>query len=116
MIGTAIILVTLAALVIVADTSHWDWTGLNNSHKRARTLAALHILNTVRKAIVLRFLNDSDLLQYVKGFLYSLDLSNTDLSQIDLSGANLINANLSGTNLYSTDLRDASLDDADLSY
>jgi len=39
---------------------------------RARSLAVLHILNTERNTIVLRFLHDSDLLQYVKGFLYTL--------------------------------------------
>jgi uncharacterized protein YjbI with pentapeptide repeats len=96
---------------------------------RARTLAALHILNTARKAIVLRFLHDSDLLQYVKSFLYSLDLSNADLNGIDLSGANLFGAdlhgadlsgahlpgaNLSGANLSGADLRYTDLSDADL--
>ena len=79
---------------------------------RARTLAALHILNTERKTIVLRFLHDSAFLQHVKSFLYSLDLNHTDLNRIDLSGANLecqpedanliarlIGADLSGANL-----------------
>src|SRR6266516_4021277 len=41
---------------------------------RARTLAALHRLTTERKAIVLRFLHDTALLQHVKSFIYSLDL------------------------------------------
>jgi len=82
---------------------------------RARTSAALHILNTARKAIVLRFLHDSDLLQYVKSFLYSLDLSNTDLNNIDLSGANLTAANLSGANLWRVNLSGANLSGANLS-
>jgi uncharacterized protein YjbI with pentapeptide repeats len=81
---------------------------------RARTLAALHILNTQRKAIVLRFLHDSDLLQHVKSFLYSLDLGHTDLNRIDLSiadlrGANLSGANLGRANLSGTDLHGAIL-------
>jgi uncharacterized protein YjbI with pentapeptide repeats len=82
---------------------------------RARTLAALHILNTERKAIILRFLYDSDLLQYVKGFLYLLDLSNTDLNRIDLSFANLSFANLSGADLSGAHLSGADLSKADLS-
>jgi uncharacterized protein YjbI with pentapeptide repeats len=92
---------------------------------RARTLAALHMLNSERKAIVLRFLHDSGLLQYVKSFLYRLDLSNTDLVRIDLnkanlfeadlSGAYLFEANLSGANLNKTDLSGADLSGADLS-
>jgi len=71
---------------------------------RARTLAALHMLNTERKAIVLRFLHDADLLQYVKSFLYSLDLNNADLNGIDLSGANLRGTDLSAANLWYADL------------
>ncbi len=81
---------------------------------RARTLAALHILNTERKAIVLRFLHDASLLQYVKNFLYSLDLSNTDLHNIDLSEANLSGANLSGANLSDARLNNTKLIRADL--
>jgi hypothetical protein len=81
---------------------------------RARTLAALHMLNAERKTIVLRFLHDADLLQYVKSFLYSLDLSHTDLNRIDLreanlSGANLFDANLFEANLSRADLRGANL-------
>ncbi len=80
-----------------------DKTLSTNTHihsiVRARTLAALHILNTERKAIVLRFLYDSDLLQYVKNFLYSLDLSHTDLNRIDLSHADLSHADLSSADL-----------------
>ena len=91
---------------------------------RARTLAALHMLNAERKTIVLRFLHNSDLLQYVKSVLYSLDLSYTDLNRIDLSTANLSvtdlysadlrEANLSGTNLRNANLRNANLSGADL--
>src|SRR5947207_7705448 len=82
---------------------------------RARTLAALHILNTERKALVLKFLEDSGLLQNVKGSLYRLDLSNINLNSIDLSGANLSSSNLSGANLGSANLRDAWMPSADLS-
>ncbi len=71
---------------------------------RARTLAALHILNTERKAIVLRFLHDSGLLQYVKDFLYTLDLNHADLYRIDLSRANLNYTNLRGADLSGADL------------
>jgi hypothetical protein len=83
-----------------------------NPSVRARTLAALHILNTERKAIVLRFLHDSDLLQYVKSFLYSLDLSNTDLNTIDLSKANLSRANLSKANLWGASITPKQLEGA----
>jgi uncharacterized protein YjbI with pentapeptide repeats len=78
---------------------------------RARTLATLHILNTERKTIVLRFLHDSAFLQHVKSFLYSLDLNHTNLNSIDLSEANLSYANLNRVNLNS-----ANLSGADLSY
>ena len=81
---------------------------------RARTLAALHILSTERKAIVLRFLHDSDLLQYVKSFLYFLDLSYADLSGIDLSNADLQYTNLSGANLYKSSLSNANLSEVKL--
>ena len=37
---------------------------------RARTLAALHILNATRKGIVLQFLHDLNLLQHVKSYFY----------------------------------------------
>jgi uncharacterized protein YjbI with pentapeptide repeats len=76
---------------------------------RARSLAALHILSTVRKAIVLRFLHDSDLLQYVKSFLYSFDLSNTDLNEVDLTRANLIGARLVGATMTGAALTGARL-------
>lgn len=82
---------------------------------RARTLAALHMLNTERKAIVLRFLHDADLLQYVKSFLYELDLSNTDLNSINLSGANLHETNLSNAKLNGANLSGAELMSANLS-
>jgi uncharacterized protein YjbI with pentapeptide repeats len=81
---------------------------------RARTLAALHILNTERKGIVLQFLHDSDLLRYVKSFLYQLDLSNTDLNRIDLQEATMVGAILSGANLGGALLSGADLQVADL--
>lgn len=84
---------------------------------RARTLAVLPRLNAERKTIVLRFLHDSDLLQYVKSVLYSRDLSYIDLNRIDLSGADLSGAdlsraNLSGANLGGADLSGANLHEA----
>ncbi len=82
---------------------------------RARTLAALHMLNTERKAIVLRFLYDADLLLHVKSFLYGLDLSNTDLNRLDLRGADLRGANLERAILDQADLRGANLSWANLS-
>src|SRR6266702_1693253 len=66
---------------------------------RARTLAVLYMLNAERKTIVLLFLHDANLLQYVKSFLYSLNLSHTDLNRIDLRGANLSDADLRGADL-----------------
>ena len=76
---------------------------------RARTLAALHILNATRKGIVLQFLHDLNLLQHVKSYFYLLDLSNTQLIRIDLREADLYKADLREAKLHKADLRGADL-------
>src|SRR2546421_517462 len=106
----------MSELVLNSELS----TNLNvQSIVRARTLAALHILNATRKGIVFRFLHDSNLLQHVKSYLYLLDLSNTDLIRIDLRKADLYKADLREADLREadlcgTDLRGANLERADL--
>ena len=81
---------------------------------RARTLAALHILNATRKGIVLQFLHDLKLLQHVKRYLFLLDLSNTQLIRINLHKADLYKANLREADLREADLGEADLRGADL--
>ncbi len=77
---------------------------------RARTLAAVQVLNPVRKGILLRFLYDSNLIgyydptarNYIHGpivSLYGVNLIGADLRAANLYGANLIWAYLSGADL-----------------
>ena len=75
----------------------------------ARTHAALRTLDGPRKGILVRFLQEANLI--VKGqtviSLALADLTNADLSGADLRGANLSLTNLRGADLYDADLRDA---------
>jgi len=93
---------------------------------RTRTLTVLRGLDKTRKGLVLRFLQESNLLTKEKAVLdlNSADLSgailsNAILSNVDLRGVNLSNAelrgtNLRGANLSGTNLRRANLSGADL--
>ena len=67
---------------------------------RARTFAALRILNGTRKRILLRFLHEAGLTQGEK----SLELALADLTNVDLVGADLEGIDLEGANLSSGDL------------
>jgi uncharacterized protein YjbI with pentapeptide repeats len=79
---------------------------------RARTLTVLRRLAGDRKARVVQFLYEADLI--AKGCPI-LDLDGADLSKAYLRIANLREANLSHTNLSEADLRAADLCGADLS-
>jgi uncharacterized protein YjbI with pentapeptide repeats len=93
---------------------------------RARTLTVLSRLDPSRKADVIQFLIEAELVQRVEGTgpiinlsgvnLSGADLSGADLSDVvDLNGADLSDANLLGADLRAADLSDADLSDADLS-
>jgi hypothetical protein len=109
-----------------------------SSVARARTLTALPRLDGPRKARVVQFVYESDLI--AKGHpvldlsgadlrqadLFAANLSNADLSNTDLTGAFILGANLSGVilarasmsgaNLVAADLSNADLREAILSY
>jgi len=83
---------------------------------RVRTVTALRTLDRNRRNIVLQFLRDAKLAEFI---LSNAPLSNIDLSgnivwTDNLSGANLRNANLNGANLIGTYLHKADLTEADL--
>ena len=83
---------------------------------RARTLTVLGRLDPSRKADVIQFLVEADLVQRADGRDPIIGLSGADLSGADLSDANLSGANLRGAFLLSeANLRGAFLSDADLS-
>src|SRR5215218_2101050 len=84
---------------------------------RARTLTMLGRLDPSRKADVIQFLVEADLVQRADGRDPIIGLSGADLSGADLSDANLSGANLRGAFLLSeANLRGAFLSAADLSY
>ena len=74
---------------------------------RVQTLITLRRLDAGRNIVLLRFLQNADLI--------GMQDSIIDLSGANLSGANLSGANLSGINLADTDLTDAILKRANLS-
>lgn len=94
---------------------------------RVRTLTVLRRIDGERKASVLRFLYESDLINKDKPIMHLEDaglseaelivanLSGADLSKANLSEAKLIGATLRGAILRDTTLLDADLSGADLS-
>lgn len=90
---------------------------------RARTLAALRILNGSRKGILLRFLHEAGLvdgptprLKLTLADLTDVDLVGAELRSINLEGANLRGGDLNGANLQGAHLQGALLNDADLGF
>jgi uncharacterized protein YjbI with pentapeptide repeats len=79
---------------------------------RARTLTVLARLDGGRKAQVVRFLYESDLITAGRVIV---DLKNADLSGAILQGANLMGVHLSKAYMFEADLRGARLQHADLS-
>ncbi len=88
---------------------------------RARTLATLRGLDNDRKSMLIRFLDEADLIQVGSTItipIISLDgahLREADLREADLSGAHLSGADLYGADLYGADLYGADLHRAVLS-
>lgn len=84
---------------------------------RARTLTALRELDGQRKVLLLKFLNEANLISrnQVIVVLQDANLSNTTLGGVNLSNAALGGANLSSANLSNADLRGADLSVANLS-
>jgi uncharacterized protein YjbI with pentapeptide repeats len=90
---------------------------------RARTLTTVRQLDGARKALLLQFLYESNLIgasTEEEGFIITkvepiINLIDADLSSADLSGANLSFANLSFANLSFANLSRANLLDANLS-
>jgi len=104
---------------------------------QTKTVTALRRLDKERRDIVLQFLRDSGLGDFIligasmpgadlrsnelyslylsSATLYDADLREADLSEADLSGANLFEANLRGAYLLDADLSGASLSRTDLS-
>jgi RNA polymerase subunit RPABC4/transcription elongation factor Spt4 len=68
---------------------------------RARTVFVLNELDKIRVNMVLRYLREARLLDWIlqQAHLTGVDLSGNDLSEANLSGANLRNAKLGGTTL-----------------
>ncbi|HEY1354573.1 MAG TPA: pentapeptide repeat-containing protein [Ktedonobacteraceae bacterium] len=75
---------------------------------RARALTVLNRLDAKRKASVIQFLSESNLIDII-------DLHEADLREIRLRGARLSNVNLSRADLRKSVLQAATLRDADLS-
>lgn len=80
--------------------------GPGKAMARARTFAALRILNGTRKGILLRFLHEAGVLN---GAAPHMELGLADLTDVDLVGAELQNVNLEGANLRGGDLNGANL-------
>jgi uncharacterized protein YjbI with pentapeptide repeats len=78
---------------------------------RARTLTVLSRLDPSRKAEVMQFLLEADLVHQGAPVI---ELDDADLSGVDLSGATLSDANLSGANLSGASLSLADLNGAQL--
>jgi hypothetical protein len=82
---------------------------------RARTGVALRLLDTRRKGLLIRFLNESTLLEQALGNnLAGVDLQDTDLSQLALRRVNFQGANLRQADFMGSDLSQANLSQADL--
>ena len=87
---------------------------------RAITAITIRDLGSDRNALLVSFLQESDLIQEDNAFLTGLDLHGADLREADLYRANLSEVdlsvtNLSGASLNSADLREANLREANLS-
>ncbi len=80
---------------------------------RAQTLTVLRRLNGERKGIVVRFLQDSRLIELLD--LSGADLTDAELVGIDLSQGHLSEARLIGAHLARAELADIDLLNADLS-
>lgn len=80
---------------------------------QAQTLMVLRVLDGVHKGMIVRFLEEAEL---IIGKEPIISLVGADLGKVDLKDAFLAAANLSHTNLSNGDLRDATLHGAYLSF
>jgi len=103
-------------LLLVNDLRHSSEDDEVRKIARVRTVTVLRKLDPVRKASVLQFLQETDLLNKDKRVveLVGVDLGGARLSGANLNGVTLSEANLSGANLSGTYLNDADLRGADL--
>ena len=77
---------------------------------RARTSTALRTLDPIRRANLIRFLSEADLInQATNGDLDKIDLQEANLAKIKLSKVSLSFANLRGADLSEADLSEAGL-------
>ena len=123
---------SMLELLLVNDLRHSSEDDEVRKIARVRTATALRKLDPVRKASVLHFLQETDLMNKdtrivelvgadlsgarLNGVnLNGIRLSEANLSKANLNGAWLSDANLSGANLRGTYLNDADLRGADLS-
>jgi len=121
----------MSALLLENDLSNRVKLDKVRKIGRVRTLTVLRRCDGKRKAIVLQFLCESDLINkdntvvglegadFSEAELFRAQLSKADLSRANLTGANLMEANLIEAKLCSTilnkaDLRSAKLFGADL--
>ncbi|MCH8802159.1 MAG: pentapeptide repeat-containing protein [Chloroflexi bacterium] len=83
----------------------------------ALTHAALRTLDGRRKGLLIRFLNDSQLIRNGRAVvaLTLADLTNSNLSSTDLRACDFSGANLSDADFYNADLRDCNLENCVLS-
>jgi len=83
---------------------------------QVQTITTLRNLDTDRQNIVIQFLRDSELGEFIliNASLQKISLTKADLFRINLMGANLTEANLTGANLWKTDLMGADLWKTDL--
>ena len=104
-------------LLLVNDLRHSSDDDEVRKIARVRTVTVLRKLDPVRKASVLQFLQETDLMNEDKPIieLVGVDLGGARLSGANLNGARLSEANLSGANLNGARLSEANLSGANLS-
>ncbi|HYX48843.1 MAG TPA: pentapeptide repeat-containing protein, partial [Ktedonobacteraceae bacterium] len=98
-------------LLLVNDLRHASDDDEVRKIAQVRTATVLRKLNPARKASVLQFLQETDLMNKDKRIveLVGVDLSGARLSGANLNGANLSDANLTGANLNGISLSEANL-------
>src|SRR5215212_2387379 len=109
----------MSTLMLEKDLRNSDEDSEVRTLARARTLTVLKRLDASRRAEIMQFLLEADLVRRVGGSapvieLESAHLRDTSLVVANLSGAALKLARLSGAALYGADLSDADLRGANL--
>jgi len=115
----------MTGLVLEQGLRQWGKDGPPNDLKtkydavrnvaRARTLTVLDGLNAERKASVMQFLVELDLVSGTEDAEPVISLRRANLEKADLRGSDLRGANLSFANLRGADLRGAKVTDEQLS-